>query len=82
MNGKFEVVAVAWTTSTNVYASIFKIVPQSSAAPTISRIADTINLGTIPAASGTKHLSGMRINKGVGVITCGNYYRIIKTDTI
>ena len=74
--------AVAWTTSTNVYASIFKIVPQSSAAPTISRIADTINLGTIPAASGTKTLSGMRINKGVGVITCGNYYRIIKTDAI
>jgi hypothetical protein len=74
--------AVAWTTSTNVYASIFKIVPQSSAAPTISRIADTINLGTIPAGSGTKTLSGMRINKGVGVITCGNYYRIIKTDTI
>lgn len=74
--------AVAWTTSTNVYASIFKIVANSSAAPTISRIADTINLGTIPAASGTKRLSGMRINKGVGVITCGNYYRIIKTDTI
>lgn len=73
---------VAWTTSTNVYVSIFKIVPGSSAAPTISRIADTINLGTIPAASGTKTLSGMRINKGVGVITCGNYYRIIKTDTI
>lgn len=73
---------VAWTTSTNVYASIFKIVPGSSAAPTISRIADTINLGTIPAGSGTKRLSGMRINKGVGVITCGNYYRIIKTDTI
>ena len=73
---------VAWTTSTNVYVSIFKIVPQSSAAPTISRIADTIDLGTIPASSGTKTLSGMRINKGVGVITCGNYYRIIKTDTI
>ena len=74
--------AVAWTTSTNVYVSIFKIVANSSAAPTINRIADTINLGTIPAASGTKRLSGMRINKGVGVLTCGNYYRIIKTDTI
>lgn len=74
--------AVAWTTSTNVYVSIFKIVANSGAAPTISRIADTINLGTIPAASGTKRVSGMRINKGVGVITCGNYYRIIKTDTI
>ena len=74
--------AVAWTNSTNVYASIFKIVPQSSAAPTISRIADTIDLGTIPASSGTKTLSGMRINKGVAVLTCGNYYRIIKTDAI
>lgn len=74
--------AVAWTTSSKVYASIFKIVPQSSAAPTITRVEDTIDLGNIPAGSGTKHLSGMRINKGVGVITCGNYYRIIKTDAI
>jgi hypothetical protein len=74
--------AVAWTTSTNVYASVFQIQPQTSAAPTISRIADAINLGTIPASSGTKRVSGMRINKGVGVITCGNYYRIIKTDAI
>lgn len=74
--------AVAWTTSSKLYASIFKIVPQSSAAPTINRVVDTVDLGTIPASSGTKTISGMRINKGVGVITCGNYYRIIKTDTI
>ena len=74
--------AVAWTTSSNVYVSVFEVTAQTSTHPVITMVKDTVNLGSIPASSGTKRVSGMRINKGVGVITCGNYYRIIKTNTI
>jgi hypothetical protein len=73
---------VAWTTSSNVYVSVFEVTAQTSTHPVITMVKDTVNLGSIPASSGTKRVSGMRINKGVGVITCGNYYRIIKTNTI
>lgn len=74
--------AVAWTTSSNVYVSVFEITAQTSTHPVITMVKDTVNLGSIPASSGTKRVSGMRINKGVGVITCGNYYRIIKTNAV
>ena len=74
--------AVAWTSSSNVYVSVFEVTAQTSAHPVITMVKDTVNLGSIPASSGTKRVSGMRINKGVGVITCGNYYRIIKTNAV
>ena len=74
--------AVAWTTSSNVFVSVFEVTTQTSTHPVITMVKDTVNLGSIPASSGTKRVSGMRINKGVGVITCGNYYRIIKTNAV
>jgi hypothetical protein len=71
--------AVAWRQSTTAYISIFEITKQSSAQPTITRVADTINLGTVPDAG---RMAISRLGNGVAILTCGNYYRIIKTDAI
>ena len=70
---------VAWRQGTTAYVSIFEIQVQSSAQPTITRVADTINLGTVPNAG---RMALGRLGNGIAVLTCGNYYRIIKTDTI
>ena len=70
---------VAWRQGTTAYVSIFSIDEQTSAMPTITREVDTVNLGTVPNA-GRMALS--KLGNGVAVLTCGNYYRIIKTDAI
>jgi hypothetical protein len=70
---------VAWRQGTTAYVSIFEIQEQTSDMPVITRVADSINLGTVPNA-GRMALS--KLGNGVAVLTCGNYYRIIKTDAI
>ena len=70
---------VAWRQGTTAYVSIFEIQEQTSDMPVLTRVADSINLGTVPNAG---RMSLGRLGSGVAVLTCGNYYRIIKTDTI
>lgn len=70
--------AVVWRKSTTAYISTFSVSASTSTPPTITRTSDAINLGTVPAGT----ISGVRFGDGVAMITCGNYYRIIKTDTI
>jgi hypothetical protein len=70
---------VAWRQGTTAYVSIFEIQEQTSDMPVITRVADTINLGTVPNAG---RMSLGRLGNGVAVLTCGNYYRIIKTDAV
>jgi hypothetical protein len=70
---------VAWRQGTTAYVSVFEIQEQTSDMPVLTRVADSINLGTVPNA-GRMALS--KLGNGVAVLTCGNYYRIIKTDTI
>ena len=70
--------AVVWRKSTTAYISTFSVTPSTSTAPTITRTNDAINLGTVTA----KTMSGIRFGPGVAMVTCGNEYRIIKTDAI
>ena len=70
---------VAWRQGTTAYVSVFEIQEQTSDMPVLTRVADSINLGTVPNA-GRMALS--KLGNGVAVLTCGNYYKIIKTDTI
>jgi hypothetical protein len=70
--------AVVWRKSTTAYISTFTVTPNTSAAPTITRTNDTISLGTVPA----KTMSGLKFGTGVAMVTCGNEYKIIKTDAI
>ena len=70
---------VAWRQGTTAYVSVFELQEQTSDMPLITRVADSINLGTVPNA-GRMALS--RLGNGVAVLTCGNYYRIIKTNTV
>ena len=70
---------VAWRQGTTAYASIFEIQEQTSDMPVLTRVADSINLGTVPNAG---RMALAKLGTGVAVLTCGNYYRIIKTDTI
>jgi len=73
---------VAWRQGTTAYVSIFEITePDSSSTnnPQLTIVADTINLGTVPNAG---RMALAKLGAGVAVLTCGNYYRIIKTDTI
>ena len=70
--------AVMWRKSTTAYVSIFSAQTQTSTPVSLTREIDTINLGTVPAGT----MSGLRLGTGVAMITCGNYYRIIKTDAI
>lgn len=70
--------AVLWRKSTTAYISIFSAAAQTSSPATITREVDTINLGTVPAGD----MCGLRMGPGVAMITCGNYYRIIKTDAV
>jgi len=70
--------AVVWRKSTTAYISTFSVSQSTSTPPTITRTSDAINLGTVPAGT----ISGVRFGDGVAMITCGNYYRIIKTDAI
>jgi len=69
---------VVWRKSTTAYISTFSVSSSTSTPPTITRTNDAINLGTVPAGN----ISGVRFGDGVAMITCGNYYRIIKTDTV
>ena len=69
---------VAWRQATTAYISIFSITEPSADQPTITREVDTINLGTVPEG----RMALTKMGPGVALITCGNYYRIIKTDTI
>ena len=71
--------AVAWRQGTTAYTSIFELQEQTSTQPTIVRVADTINLGTVPNAG---RMAISKLGNGVAVLACGNYYRIIKTDAI
>jgi hypothetical protein len=70
---------VAWRQGTTAYISIFEIQEQTSDMPVLTRVADSINLGTVPNA-GRMALS--KLGNGVAVLTCGNYYRIIKTNAV
>jgi hypothetical protein len=70
---------VAWRQGTTAYVSIFEITEQTSDMPVLTRVADTINLGTVPNAG---RMALGRLGNGVAVLTCGNYYRIIKTDSV
>ena len=70
---------VAWRQGTTAYASIFEIQEQTSDMPVLTRVADSINLGTVPNAG---RMALAKLGSGVAVLTCGNYYRIIKTDTV
>ena len=70
--------AVVWRKSTTAYISTFSVAGSTSTPPTITRTSDAINLGTVPEGT----ISGVRFGDGVAMITCGNYYRIIKTDAI
>lgn len=70
--------AVVWRKSTTAYISTFSITGSTSTPPTITRTSDAINLGTVPAGT----ISGVKFGDGVAMITCGNYYRIIKTDLV
>ena len=70
--------AVVWRKSTTAYISTFKVTYSGTSAPTITRLSDALSLGTVPSGN----ISGVKLGGGVAMITCGNYYRIIKTDTI
>lgn len=76
LNGSFF--AVLWRQSTTAYISIFEASAQTSSPCQITRRVDTINLGTVPEGD----LAGLHIGSGVALITCGNKYRFIKTDTV
>jgi len=66
--------AVLWRKSTTAYISIFTADTQTSTPVLITRQVDTINLGTVPAGD----MSGLYLNRGLALITCGNYYKFIK----
>jgi hypothetical protein len=70
--------AVVWRKSTTAYISVFEVNHQTSDQPTFTRHADSVNLGTVPEGN----ISITPMGDGVALLTCGNYYRIIKTDTI
>ena len=70
--------AVVWRKSTTAYISVFEVNHQTSDQPTFTRHANSVNLGTVP----TGNISITPMGTGVALLTCGNYYRIIKTDTI
>lgn len=70
--------AVVWRKSTTAYISVFEVNHQTSDQPTFTRHADSVNLGTVPEGN----ISITPMGDGVAVLTCGNYYRIIKTDAI
>ncbi len=70
---------VAWRQGTTAYVSVFELQEQTSDMPLITRVADSINLGTVPNAG---RMALARLGNGVAVLTCGNYYRIIKTNTV
>jgi hypothetical protein len=76
LNGSFF--AVLWRQSTTAYISILEASAQTSSPCQITRRVDTINLGTVPEGD----LAGLHIGSGVALITCGNKYRFIKTDTV
>ena len=70
---------IAWRHVSSAYISIFTLAEQTSDMPVLTRVADSINLGTVPNA-GRMALS--KLGNGVAVLTCGNYYRIIKTNAV
>ena len=70
---------IAWRQGSTAYISIFTLAEQTSDMPVLTRVADSINLGTVPNA-GRMALS--KLGNGVAVLTCGNYYRIIKTNAV
>lgn len=70
-NGYF---GVMWRKSTTAYLSIFSHSTQTSAPVSLTREIDAFNLGTVPEGN----LSATYINRGMVLITCGNYYKIIK----
>ena len=70
--------AVVWRKSTTAYISVFEVNHQTSDQPTFTRHANSVNLGTVPEGN----ISITPMGTGVALLTCGNYYRIIKTDTI
>ena len=70
--------AVVWRKSTTAYISVFEVNHQTSDQPTFTRHADSVNLGTVPEGN----ISITPMGDGVALLTCGNYYRIIKTDAI
>ena len=73
-----DYLAVVWRKSTTAYISIFTVNHQTSDQPTFTRHADSVNLGTVPEGN----ISITPMGDGVALVTCGNYYRIIKTDAI
>jgi hypothetical protein len=70
-NGYF---GVMWRKSTTAYLSIFSYSTQTSAPVSLTREIDAFDLGTVPEGN----ISATYINRGVVLITCGNYYKIIK----
>ena len=70
-NGYF---GVMWRKSTTAYLSIFSYAKQTSTPVALTREVDAFNLGTVPEGN----ISGTYINRGMALITCGNYYKIIK----
>jgi len=66
--------AVAWRKSTTAYISIFSLSEQTSDVPTVTRVVDTVSLGTVPEGK----IAIVKIGTGVALITCGNYYKFIK----
>jgi len=70
-NGYF---GVMWRKSTTAYLSIFSYSTQTSAPVSLTREIDAFDLGTVPEGN----LSATYINRGMVLITCGNYYKIIK----
>ena len=70
-NGYF---GVMWRKSTTAYLSIFSYSTQTSAPVSLTREIDAFDLGTVPEGN----ISATYINRGMVLITCGNYYKIIK----
>lgn len=70
-NGYF---GVLWRKSTTAYLSIFSYSTQTSAPVSLTREIDAFDLGTVPEGN----ISATYINRGMVLITCGNYYKIIK----
>lgn len=68
--------AVLWRKSTTAYISIFKITNRaaSSLPPLLERVVDAQSLGTVSASD----VSGVKMGRGVAMITCGDKYRFIK----
>lgn len=67
--------AVGWRQGSDVYVSIFEHTQQTSTAPAIQRVVDTVSLGTVTNAG---RMAIMRFGPGVALVTCGNYYKFIK----